>query len=311
MVSLIVATMNRVSELGRLLNSLDLQSFRDFEVILVDQNADDRLVGIITQHAELRLLHLRCPPGASGARNVGLRAAQGEIIGFPDDDCWYPEHLLQTVVEWFGSHPDCNGLFGVLRDAENVPVGPQWPPAGLCTAATLWVGGITPVAFLTRGAVKGIGFFDERIGPGAPSGYFSGEDADYFLRAVESGFRMWHEPSLTVHHPSFHAPERLRDKSYSYSLGGGYVLRTHRFPPRLFGRMLVRSIGGAVVRFLQADILQTRAYLLRTVGLARGYILGPREIGNSDLPDGRRNDAAETGAGQQSKSISPPQTRPL
>ena len=126
-VSLIVATLNRVAELERLLASLDGQTVEHFEVIIVDQNPDDRLAGTLARHPKLNLVHLRCRPGASRARNVGLRAARGNIIGFPDDDCWYPENVLKVVTEWFASHPEFDGLFGVLRDENNRLTGPQWP----------------------------------------------------------------------------------------------------------------------------------------------------------------------------------------
>ena len=45
--SLIVATLNRTDELGTLLESLNRQDHRDFEVIVIDQNADQRLVPLL------------------------------------------------------------------------------------------------------------------------------------------------------------------------------------------------------------------------------------------------------------------------
>src|SRR5271166_5434820 len=115
MISLIVATMDRVTELERLLTSLDCQSYKEFEVIVVDQNPDDRLLLVLRSHEALTIRHLRCSPGASRARNVGLRIAGGDIIAFPDDDCWYPEGLLASVVAWFQSHQEFSGLLATLR----------------------------------------------------------------------------------------------------------------------------------------------------------------------------------------------------
>jgi glycosyltransferase involved in cell wall biosynthesis len=279
MVSLIVATLNRVAELERLLTSLDGQSYKDFEVIIVDQNADDRLLPVLRKHAGLTIRHRRCEPGASRARNAGLRAANGDIIGFPDDDCWYPEQLLATVTDWFNSHPDLGGLFAVLRSADNQPVGPKWPDRPcLCTRKTLWDRGITPIGFLRCEVTEAIGFFNERIGLGAPSRYQSGEDIDYFLRTFDHGFKMWHEPGITVHHPSFHAPERLRDRTYCYALGGGYVMRAHGYSWRLLLKGLASSLGGAVVNLLRGNIFLARIYLVRGAGLLRGYVLGPRDL---------------------------------
>ena len=63
--SLIVATKNRVNEVDRLLHSLVAQSHRDFEVILVDQNIDDRLSDVVNCYSPLfPLTHIpRSQPG--------------------------------------------------------------------------------------------------------------------------------------------------------------------------------------------------------------------------------------------------------
>jgi glycosyltransferase involved in cell wall biosynthesis len=274
-----VATRERVAELERLFASLETQVYRDFEVILIDQNSDERLTPVIEHHRNLNVRYVRCTPGASKARNEGLRLAQGDIIAFPDDDCWYPEHLLKNVVDWFASHPEYGGLFGMLRDADGTPVGPRWPDVPCaCDRSTLWDRGITPIGFLRRSVTELIGFFDERLGPGAVSGYYSGEDIDFFLRPLEHNIRMWHDPGFVVHHPSFHAPDRLRQKTYSYSKGGGYVMRAHGYPPRLFLRGMIRSLGGAVVAGARFDFFQSRMYAARAAGLFRGYVCGSRDL---------------------------------
>jgi glycosyltransferase involved in cell wall biosynthesis len=279
MISLVVATFHRTSELERLLARLELQSFKDFEVVVVDQNADERLADILGRHHALKIRHLRCELGASRARNAGLRAAEGSVIGFPDDDCWYANDLLQRVNSWFESHPESDGLLGILRDENNQPTGPKWPQGkGAATKETLWNSGITPVVFLTRHTVQTAGFFDEEIGPGTASGYASGEDLDYFLRCVERGLHLRHDYDLAIRHPSFHRAERIRDTSYSYALGGGYILRKHRYSIRKFLDALVRSLAGMVVYSVKGDFFKARSYALRAAGLARGYFFGPREI---------------------------------
>src|SRR5271157_993715 len=126
MVSLIVATVRRVDELERLLTSLDAQTSKDFEIILVDQNPDDRLMPILHGHEGLRIRHLRSCVGLSRARNVGLRAVRGDIIAIPDDDCWYPDDLLATVTQWFETHPEFDTLFTGARSPDNRLMAPKW-----------------------------------------------------------------------------------------------------------------------------------------------------------------------------------------
>ena len=280
MVSLIVGTVNRVAELERLLTSLDSQSYKEFEVIVVDQNYDDRLVPLLAKHGRLSIKHLRCKRGLSRARNVGLRSAKGEIVAIPDDDCWYPDNLLASVTAWFASHPEFGVLNGVKRSAENKPVGPKWPATARDgTRANVWKCAISSAIFMRRSVCDAVGDFNEHIGVGAASKYQSGEETDYVLRALEYGFRMWYEPSLTVHHPPLDSPERLRRTTYPFALGAGCVLRLHRYPLHLVAGHLMRSLGGAAVSFLRGDISRTHLYLLRGAGQLVGYISGPRALG--------------------------------
>ena len=64
-VSLIVATLNRIAKSTRLLTSLDGQNYKQFEVIVVDQNPDERLVPVFEKHPGLVMKHLRSQPGIS------------------------------------------------------------------------------------------------------------------------------------------------------------------------------------------------------------------------------------------------------
>jgi glycosyltransferase involved in cell wall biosynthesis len=279
MVSLIVATVNRVNELERLLSSLDAQTYKEFEVIVIDQNPDERLIPVLRGHPALTIRHLRSARGAGRARNHGLRVATGDIIAFPDDDCWYPPFVLELIIKWLDHHPDVDAVFTTMRDAGNQPVGPPWPH-GPCmvTKANLWNSTIYVTAFLRRVVVDSVGYFREDIGVGADSPYQSGEESDYFLRALAVGFRMWYEPAFTVHHPNLHSPERLRKMTYPYALGSGYVLRLHGYSWRDFGRYLVRSIGGAVVSLCKGNIEMAEVYAMRAAGQLRGYCLGPRDL---------------------------------
>src|SRR5271157_1281152 len=139
MVSLIVTTIDRVAELERLLTTLDAQSYKDFEVLVVDQNPDDRLVAVVQKHQGLTIRHLRSGRGLSRGRNAGLRAAKGDIIAVPDDDCWYPDQLLATVTEWLALHPEFDALFTGARTADHKLMAPKWAPGpGRCTMENVW-----------------------------------------------------------------------------------------------------------------------------------------------------------------------------
>jgi len=277
--SLIVATFNRTVELNRLLNSLDQQSYKCFEVIVVDQNLDDRLVPMLQKHPELKILHLRSKLGVSRARNAGLSAADGDLIATPDDDCWYPSGLLANVNQWFDSHPDYDALFTGLRNESNQPMLPKWPPpAGPCTKGNVWDCTMASTAFLSRQIVDAVGGFDENLGLGPASIFKACEDIDYHIRPLAFGFRMWYEPGLTVYHPELDSPERLRSTTYPYALACGYVMRLHQYSWWFLLRRLLRSLGGAGLSVVTANMGRAKLYLIRFAGQFRGYVFGPSYV---------------------------------
>ena len=123
-----------------------------------------------------------------------------------------------------------------------------------------------------------VGHFREDIGVGADTPYQSGEESDYFLRALALGFRMWYEPALTVHHPNLHSFERLRKLTHPYALGCGYVLRLHGYSWPEFGAHLARSVGGAVFSLCKGNISMAEVYWMRAAGQLHGYCFGPKDL---------------------------------
>jgi glycosyltransferase involved in cell wall biosynthesis len=287
-ISLVVATINRVAELDRLLCSLEDQSYRDFEVIVVDQNPDNRLAPLLNRHGRLVIQLLRSERGLSRARNAGLRAAKGDIIAIPDDDCWYPKHLLSSVTEWFESHPGFGLMSTAVRTAENKPSGPNSSATSRrCTKSNIWRCAVSTALFMRRTVSIAVGTFNEDIGVGAHSDYQSGEETDYVLRAFEHGFQMWYESTLTVHHPPMHSIERLRKTTYSFALGTGRILRIHDYPLHQVGGHLVRSLGGAAASLCQGDLARARVYVLRGAGQLVGYIFGRHNLSRGTTPAGK------------------------
>lgn len=86
--ALCIATVGRITELDRLLTSLEQQICTDFHIYLADQNAPGTLDAIL-QHANLPIARILLPSrGVSIARNALLSLVEdGDILIFPDDDC--------------------------------------------------------------------------------------------------------------------------------------------------------------------------------------------------------------------------------
>jgi glycosyltransferase involved in cell wall biosynthesis len=278
MISLIACTLHRVAEMERLIGSLARQSRRDFELLVIDQNPDDRLRPVLARHAGLEIRHLRSERGLSRARNVGLGAARGELLAFPDDDCWYPGNLLGAVEGWFGSHPGFALLGTALRTAGNEPATRKPATAQRCARAEVSKCVSSATLFLRREVVSAVGGFNENLGIGAPSPYQAGEERDYVLRALACGFEMWYEPGLTVYHPSLYSIEHQRRNTYVSALSEGCVQRLHGYPLHRVGGELARSFGGAAIRLCQGDWFRAQVCGLRGAGQLVGYVSGPADL---------------------------------
>lgn len=232
--SLILATINRIKELDHFLNRLQEQNYLNFEVILIDQNEDDRLFSTIEKYKEkIKIIHLISEPGLSKARNIGLLCSNGEIIAFPDDDCWYPPDLLSNICRVLEQHPEWDGITGVATNGTNEKSRWKWDRIpGRLTVRNVWQRGISITLFLRRGVIDKIGSFDEEIGRGASTPWQSGEETDFLIRAIRAGFQIEFLPNLQVYHdcqPAIFKQEEIQ-KAYFYGCGMGHVLRKQSYP---------------------------------------------------------------------------------
>jgi glycosyltransferase involved in cell wall biosynthesis len=274
--SLIMGTVDRTSEPERFLASLKAQSYRDFELIVVDQNPDDRLVPLLRSYEdELSITHIReRKRGASRARNIGVEYAGGDILAFPDDDCWYPPDLLGKVVEPFVHHPGLDGLTGRLTDYNGRGVMARFDLSpGRIEVPNVWVRGIEATTFLRRSRFEDLRF-DESLGLGSGTMWGGGEVTDLLLRLLADGKLLYYYPDIVIGHPPFvtlNDAKTLR-KAYLYGCGMGRVLRVHKAPLRLKAKWLIRPLGGTVLSIISLKPARALIYFNSFRGRLRGML---------------------------------------
>lgn len=100
--SVIVPIYNLEQCISGTIESILSQTFQDFELILVDDGSTDASADICKRHAELDL-RLRIVEqtnrGVSAARNLGLKYASGEYVGFVDGDDLLDENMYETLIQ--------------------------------------------------------------------------------------------------------------------------------------------------------------------------------------------------------------------
>jgi glycosyltransferase involved in cell wall biosynthesis len=285
--SLVMATRGRTTEIAEFLDALLAQGRGDAEVIVVDQNGDDRLLPILAAYRpRLPLSHLHSAiANANHARNLGLRDAIGDIIGFPDDDCLFPAGLLDQVAAAFDADPALMVLTGPAASPAGGLGSGRWrEAAGAITADNVWTSVIEFNLWLRRPVALAMGGFDEAMGPGTPLG--SAEGNDLVLRAVEAGHAARYEPALRVIHPDKRLSEIAVTRAQLYGRGLGFALRRHGVAPSVWLPFAIRPLGGVLLSLLRLRLRDAAYYAMTLLGRAAGFL-------RRDARDGLRRQAIE------------------
>jgi len=272
--SLIVPTKGRVQELERLFRSLAMQTLTDFEVIISDQNDDDRLVKLVQKFSSTRrILHLRSDHGISRARNVGIARASGEIVCFPDDDCAYPPHLLEHASAFFDQHPEYAFLTGRSYSDDGKDAIARHDSRASKIFRTRIHRQCIEHAFFIRKAALGDLLFDEAMGVGAPTPWQADEGPDLMLRLEAKQAHGYYDPSIAVWHPrsSDTSNPLIFNRAYRYACGNGYFLRKHHYSVWYFRGRLLRTFLGACLALALFKGRKVGFYLNRLKGLWRGW----------------------------------------
>jgi glycosyltransferase involved in cell wall biosynthesis len=201
-VSVVIPTYNRARMVIRAIDSVLAQTFRDLELIVVDDGSTDDTVSRLRMLADarIRVLSLPANSGGSRARNEGLRAARADLVAFLDsDDEWLPLKLEAQLARLRESEdPRVAVVYcpWLSRDHLAGREAPGGLPATEGDVLDALLGGwnvATSAALIRRGALERVGGFDESLA--------GAHDYDLWLRLAAAGhhFVAVREPLVIKH----------------------------------------------------------------------------------------------------------------
>lgn len=194
--SIVTAVWNRAATVAAALESLQAQTYGDFEHLVMDAASTDGTIGIVQNLADKRTILVSGPDaGIYDALNKGMARATGEIIGLlHSDDIFASPHVLETVVERF-QDPGVDAVYGDLHYvAQDDPdrIIRNWRSGAFRPAALRW-GWMPPhpALFLRRRIIEQQGPYDLSFRVAA--------DYDAVLRYFgQPGFRAVYVPEVFV-----------------------------------------------------------------------------------------------------------------
>lgn len=198
--SIIIPTYNRVNLLAKALESVSMQTYRDYEIIIVNDNPADKSIidKLSAQFEKTTVIHHDCTKGGNAARNSGILNSDGELIAFlDDDDIWLPEKLSKHL-ELHTHQPGAGLIFSDCLYAYDNPsiadhatfsrvpdnILEAMGKAKFCPATS-------SIVSIRRECVTKCGLFDENLA--------SFQDWDYWFR-VAHYFEFLHIPQVLVHY---------------------------------------------------------------------------------------------------------------
>lgn len=170
LVSVVVPAYNRAVSITGCLRSVQVQTYRDWEVIVVDDGSSDETPRMVAQlmrnDDRIRLIRQTLNRGAQAARNIGIRAASGKWITFLDSDDQFLPYSLEARLELarrekvFVVHSECQAVeIGGSMRRYGVP-----PILGQVYRRLLrGTGPVFPALFVAKHALERIAYLDESI----------------------------------------------------------------------------------------------------------------------------------------------------
>lgn len=172
-VSIIIPTYNCASYLGRAIDSASAQTYKDYEILIVDDGSTDDTKDVAMQYGRKVTYLYQRNLGLSAARNHAVANASGELLAYLDaDDMWYPEKLERQVA-FLDAHQECGMVhseMSIINEQDEIlhvrfyEETKRDVPQGYCLQQLLMRCHIQPLTVVERRSTfDRVGVFDDRL----------------------------------------------------------------------------------------------------------------------------------------------------
>ncbi|MGA2780313.1 MAG: glycosyltransferase family 2 protein [Smithella sp.] len=229
LISLILVTMNRKELLRRCLESILLQKFADYEIIVVDNASTDGTGDMVqSMFPYVRYFYLSKNLGVPGGRNYGVQMSTGEFCVFLDDDAIFADvEVLNRLVSYLQSDSSLGCIaFRIVKPSDGLEEYKSIPRADkkiinedyecsyFCGAGFA----------VKREIFLKIGMFWEHL-------FFIGEELDFSYRMLDKGYKILRSSAISVIH--YETPQaRIQGKWIYFGMRSRFWIALRNLPWR-------------------------------------------------------------------------------
>lgn len=286
MVSVVLCTYNRAAKLIEtlpLFANVEAPPSAQWELVVVDNNSTDstkQVIESVTASTGLPIRYVFAgKQGLGAARNVGLRAARGDIIAFTDDDCIVDTFWLAEIAREFAMDPLLGGLGGRVelfnQNDRPVTIRTSRERHVLSEPGHAFTSIVGCNMVFRRELFDAIGDFDPGLGAGTP---LPSEDLDFIYRALRGGQKLVYCPNVLVYHDHGRNTDALvRALETGYIVGRGGVYAKHIWQgDKVMRKMAYWEVRPLLTRLMWSAIRLRSAWTdaHRLASLARGAMRG-------------------------------------
>jgi GT2 family glycosyltransferase len=239
---------------------------------------------VLSNRSKISLEVREIPPSPlSTARNEAIKLGlRSQIVGFPDDDCWYGPTVLQSIQEVFEADPEiqcvCTNVFDPIRGLSygGRPVGIRIP----INFSNIFLLPISVGIFVRRDVFEAVGAnFDENLGAGTTIG--SGEETELIARLLNLSAKILYVGDISVFHPVPEYETKDAQKYYSYGIGYGYLSVSLIWQGKyVVAKNLINTLIRSIVGFFVFFLVKTKrdVYWNRFAGILRGGFVAVKHL---------------------------------
>ena len=272
LVSIVIPNWNGKKFLSPCLDSLLGQTYRNFEIIVVDNGSQDGSIDLLKQHyPHVKLLALENNTGFSFAVNRGIEVSSGEYIGLINNDTKAHEQWLEKMVLALKNHTGIGSVAckmlslsdptildgagdGLRRGMLPARIGHGEKDIGQFNNERYVLGACGGAALYRKSMLDEIGLFDEDF-------FAYLEDVDLDLRAQSAGYQCLYIPEAIIYHLG------------CGTTGSGYSKLVVRLSCRNNINMMVKNIPTRLLFMFLPYIVFWQAYYLAAVVIRGGSFL--------------------------------------